>query len=194
MKKGLKLTDILVTVVIAVVFGIVYRVWGDVYNLASVPGIQLEQFVYGMWFMASTAAFLIIRKPGVAFLAEVAAALAEMLLGSQFSVSSLTYGIAQGLCAELVFAAFGYKRYTAAVAGMAGMASGAGALVFDYFKSYLTELQPWNLSLYIVLRFVGSFLITGPLAYALVKALEKTGVTQLVRPASLDDYQALDRK
>jgi energy-coupling factor transport system substrate-specific component len=194
MLRGLKLTDVLVTVVIAVVFGIIYRLWGDVYNVLQVTGFQLEQLAYGMWFVAATVAFLVIRKPGVALLAEVAAAAAEMIMGSQYSIGALTYGIVQGLCAELVFAAFGYKRYSAFVAGLAGMASGVGALIFDFIKGYMADLQSWNLLLAIVLRMVGSFIITGPVAYALVKALEKTGVTQLVRPASADDIRALDKK
>ncbi|MBP1156676.1 MULTISPECIES: ECF transporter S component [unclassified Paenibacillus] len=194
MSKRLKLTDILVTVVIAVVFSIIYRVWTDVYNLAKLPGIQLDQFMYGMWFMAATVAFLIIRKPGVAFLAEVAAASGELIVGSPYGVEVLTYGVLQGIGAELIFAAFLYKRFSAAVAGLAGIAAGTGALALDFFKGYLLELQTWNLVLYIVMRFIGSFLICGPLAYLLVKALEKTGVTQLVRPASAGDYEDLDRK
>ncbi|MGG1598998.1 ECF transporter S component [Paenibacillus naphthalenovorans] len=194
MSKRLKLTDILVTVVIAVVFSIIYRVWTDIYNLAKLPGIQLDQLMYGMWFMAATVAFLIIRKPGVAFLAEVAAASGELITGSPYGVELLTYGVLQGIGAELVFAAFLYQRYSAAAAGLAGVAAGAGALALDFFKGYLIELQTWNLILYIVMRFIGGYLFCGPLAYLLVKALEKTGVTQLVRPATAEDYQALDRK
>ncbi|MEK8127588.1 ECF transporter S component [Paenibacillus filicis] len=193
MSKGLKLTDILVTIVIAVVFGIIYRVWGDVYNVFKVPGIPLEQLIYGMWYMAATVAFLIIRKPGVALLAEVAAALFEMLLGSHYSVASLTYGIVQGLCAELTFAAFRYRNHSLVVAGLAGIASGLGALVMDIFGNYLMEYSPWLVVQYVLYRFVGAFLICGTLAYGLVKALEKTGVTQLVRPVSQDDLDALGK-
>lgn len=194
MSKRLKLTDILVTVVIAVVFSVIYRVWSDVYNLAKLPGIQLDQFMYGMWFMAATVAFLIIRKPGVALLAEIAAASGELIAGSPYGVEVFTYGILQGIGAELMFAVFLYKRYSAFAAGLAGMAAGAGALALDFFKGYLIDLNTWSLVLYIVMRFLGAYLICGPLAALLVKALEKTGVTQLVRPASADDYKALDRK
>lgn len=194
MSKGLKLTDVLVTVVIAVVFGVIYRVWGDVYNLLALAGLQLEQLSYGMWFIAGTVAYLLIRKPGVALLAETAAAAVELILGSHFSIGALTYGIVQGLFAEAVFAAFRYRRYTVTVAGLGGMASGAGALVFDLFKGYMTDLQTWSLLLYVLFRFAGSYLIAGVCAFALVKALEKTGVAGLVRPAAADDYSALDRR
>lgn len=194
MSKGLKLTDILVTIVIAIVFGIIYRLWGDVSNLVKLAGLQLDQLVYGLWFMAATVAALLIRKPGVALLAEVAAASGELIAGSQYGVESLTYGIVQGLCAELVFALFRYRSFSAATACLAGVASAAGSLVFDGFKGYLLDLESWNLILYFVFRVVGSVFITGLCAYWLVKALEATGVTQLIRPASRADFDALERK
>ncbi|UUZ84267.1 ECF transporter S component [Paenibacillus sp. P26] len=146
MSKGLKLTDILVTVVIAVVFAVVYRLWGDVSNIAKlVPGLQLDQLIYGLWFIASSVAYLIIRKPGVALLAEAAAASGELLAGSQYGVEALTYGIVQGLCAELIFAAFRYRKYSASAAGLAGIAAAAGSLVFDVVKGYTADYQSWSL-------------------------------------------------
>jgi energy-coupling factor transport system permease protein len=72
-KKGLKLTDILVTILISLVFGMVYKIWGPLYYAIKPFGLHLDQLIYGMWFMAGTVAFLIIRKPGVALLAEIAA-------------------------------------------------------------------------------------------------------------------------
>lgn len=189
--KGLKLTDILVTVVIAVVFGLIYRIWGPVYDLVKITGLQTEQLSYGMWFIASTAAFLIIRKPGVALLAELAASVFEMLIGSQYSVDSLTYGILQGLGAELVFALFAYRSFSLAVTCLAGIGAGAGSLVMDWYKGYLVELQGWNITLYFVFRLISCVVITGGVAYYLVKALEATGVTRIVRPVSDEDRHSL---
>jgi energy-coupling factor transport system substrate-specific component len=194
MSKGLKLTDVLVTIVIAVVFGIIYRLWGDVSNIAKLAGLQLDQLVYGVWFMAAVVAFLVIRKPGVALLAEIAAASGELIMGSQYGVESLTYGIVQGLCAELVFLLFRYRRFSVGTACLAGVASAVGSLIFDGFKGYLLDLESWNLILYFVFRVVGAIFFTGLCSYGLVKALEATGVTQLVRPASRADFDALERK
>lgn len=42
-------------------------------------GLHLDQLLYGMWFIAGTVAYFIIRKPGVALLAEIAAASGEFL-------------------------------------------------------------------------------------------------------------------
>ncbi|MEK3720797.1 MULTISPECIES: ECF transporter S component [unclassified Paenibacillus] len=194
MSKGLKLTDILVTVVISVVFAIIYRLWGDVSNVVKLAGFQLDQLMYGVWFMAAVVAFLIIRKPGVALLAEIAAASGELIAGSQYGVEALTYGIAQGLGAELIFLLFAYRRFSITAACLAGVASAIASLVFDAFKGYLLDLESWNLILYFVFRIIGSIFFTGLCSYGLVKALEATGVTQLVRPASQADFDALERK
>jgi energy-coupling factor transport system substrate-specific component len=190
-RKGLTLSDILVTIVIAIVFGIVFRIWGPVYDSVKIVGLQFEQITYGMWFIAATVAFLLIRKPGVALLAEVAAGLFEMLLGASYSLESLTYAIAQGIGAELVFALFAYRSYSLLTACLAGIGAGIGSLGMDLYRGYLVELQGWNLALYFTFRLISSIVITGWLAYAIVRALEKTGVTRSLRPVSDADRRSL---
>lgn len=192
MQKGLKLTDILVTIIIAFIFGIVYKIWGPVYSVVSTVGLHVDQLIYGMWFIAATVAFLIIRKPGVAVLAEVAAAHGEFIFGGQWGVSTLIFGLGQGLAAELIFAAFRYKRYDLFTVSLAAILSAIASLLIDYYYGYIGDLALWNLLLYIGFRIIGSIIIAGIFAYLIVQALEKTGVTNLVRPASSKDYRALD--
>jgi energy-coupling factor transport system substrate-specific component len=193
MSKGLKLTDILVTVVIAIVFGIVYKLWSPLYAAVAPLGLHIDQLLYGMWFIAATVAFLIIRKPGVAFLAEVAAASGEFLMGSEWGLEVLIYGVLQGLGAELVFMLFLYKRFDLLVVSLAAVGSTVGSFIMDFYKGYIGDLALWNLSLFMGARVIGAILITGVFAYVLVKALEKTGVTNLVRSANQSDYDALNQ-
>lgn len=192
MKKGLKLTDILVTIVIAIVFGIVYKIWSPVYYAVKPFGLQIDQLLYGMWFIAGTVAYLLIRKPGVALLAETAAASGELFLGSEYGLEVLLYGVAQGLFAELIFAIFRYRKTNVWVVSLAAIASGIASILFDFYKGYIEDLVWWNLTLYIAARLIGSVLIAGVGAVGLSKALEATGVTQLVRGTSIDDVRALD--
>lgn len=191
MKKGLKLTDILVTIVISIVFGIIYKVWGPLYYAIKPLGLHLDQFIYGMWFIAANVAYLIIRKPGVALLAEIAASSGEFIMGSEWGLEVLLYGVVQGLFAELVFAAFRYKRFGLIVLSLAAAAAAVGSLIMDQYKGYIGDLALWNLVLYIVVRLIGAIVISGVFGHYLVKALEATGVTNLVRPASQKDYDAL---
>ncbi|WLD93890.1 ECF transporter S component [Alkalihalobacillus sp. AL-G] len=193
MSKGLKLTDVLVTIVIAIVFGIIYKLWGPLYAFVKPFGLQLDQLIYGMWFIAATVAFLIIRKPGVAFLAEFAAASGEFLMGSEWGLQVLMSGVVQGLFAEFIFMAFRYKRFDIMIVSLAAIGSAIGSLIMDYYNGYIGDLALWNLSLLVGFRFIGSILIAGVGAYYLVKALEATGVTSLVRPTTKQDYDALDQ-
>ncbi|WP_241154360.1 ECF transporter S component [Staphylospora marina] len=194
MNKGLKLTDILVTVVISVVFGVVYKLWGPLYYAVKPFGLHLDQFLYGMWFIAAAVAFLIIRKPGVAVLAEMAAASGELIMGSEWGLETMIYGLVQGLFAELIFALFRYKRYDLPVLFLAAAASTVGSLIMDFWKGYIDELAAWNLTLYIGMRLIGALVIAGWFARVLVNALDATGVTRLVRPASREDWDSLDRE
>ncbi|XID92450.1 ECF transporter S component [Paenibacillaceae bacterium WGS1546] len=191
--RGLKLTDILITVVIAVVFGIIYKLWGPMYDVFKPIGLHAEQLSYGMWFLAGTFAFLVLRKPGVAVLAEVAAASVSALLGSEWGVSTLWYGLLQGLGAELVFAAFLYRNASVWSASLAAIGAAAGSLVLDFGYGYIGQLSAWNYTLLIGFRLIGSVVIAGIFAYSLSKALELTGVTKMLRPATKQDYDALRR-
>lgn len=194
MSKGLKLTDILVTIVIAIAFGIVYIVWGSLYYVVKPIGLHADQLIYGMWFIAATVAYLVIRKPGVALLAEIAAASGEFILGSPWGLTVLLYGVVQGLFAEAVFMLFRYKKYNVAVVVLAAIASCLGSVIMDFAYGEIGDLTAWNLTLFLVARFLGSILFAGVFAYYLVSALEMTGVTKLVRPLSSSDFDALDQK
>ncbi|ANB60553.1 ECF transporter S component [Anoxybacteroides amylolyticum] len=193
MQKGLKLADILTTVVISIVFGIVYKLWGPFYYFVKPFGLHIDQFIYGMWFIAATVAFLVIRKPGVALLAEIAASSGEFIMGSEWGLEVLLYGVVQGLFAEVAFAAFRYKRFDLFVVSLAAIGSTIGSLIMDFYKGYIEALAPWNLALFLIARFVGAILISGVFASSLVKALEATGVTQLVRSATKEDFDQLNR-
>jgi energy-coupling factor transport system permease protein len=191
LKRGLKLTDTLVAITISIVFGVVYKMWGPLYYAVKPFGLHLDQFIYGMWFMAGTVAFLIIRKPGVALLTEIAASSGELFMGSEWGLSVLLYGIVQGICVELSFAVFRYKRFGIGALSLAAVTSTIGSLGMDFYKEYIGDLVLWNLILLISARLLGAIIISGVLAHFLVKALEATGVTHLVRPPSQQDYDAL---
>jgi energy-coupling factor transport system permease protein len=189
----LRLTDILVTVVLSIGFGVIYKIWGPLYNMIKPFGLHADQLIYGMWFMAATVAFLIIRKPGVALLAEIAASSGEFLMGSEWGLEVLLFGVVQGLFAEAVFFVTRYKRTSLIIISLAAVMSAFGSILMDMYKGYIGDLATWNLLLFLGARLLGSVLIAGVGAFYLVKALEQTGVTSLVRPTEKKDYEALDR-
>ncbi|ALA50877.1 ECF transporter S component [Shouchella clausii] len=193
-KNRLRLTDMIVTILISVVFAVVYRLWTPVTDLVSLPGLQADQLLYGMWFIAGTIAALLIKKPGVALLAETAAASGEFFAGSPYGPLLLLYGALQGLGIELAFALFKYRVYTVWTASLGAVFASFASLGLDYFNAYLSDLTTWNITLRVVFRTLGSIIIAGFLASALVRALEKTGVSTLLRPVSQADYDLFASK
>lgn len=181
-RKKLTLVDILVTVMIATVFAVVYRLWSPISDLVGVFGLQLEQLIYGMWFIAGTLAALIIRKPFVALIAETAAASGEFIAGSPYGGILLIYGIAQGIGMECAFALFRYKVFTIWTAMLGGVFASFASLGLDFLYANIGQLSAWVLTLRIVFRTVGAILITGVLAAKLVQALQKTGVLNDIQP------------
>lgn len=197
MSKGknttLNLTDILVTIVIALVFGLVFRLMGPVYDLVQPLGLHLDALLYGIWFIAAPFAALLIRKPGVAFLAETAAALAEMLFAGSGGIVNLYYGLLQGAFSEAVFAIWRYKKFSVSVVSLSALAALIASIILDAGYAYLPMLAGWNLILYLIFRIIGAILLSGLLPYVLVKGLEKTGVTQSLRPVTKEDYDVLNK-
>lgn len=187
--KKLKFSDLLITIMIGVVFGITMKFWDDLYTVVKPILPIARQLLYGMWFMVAPFAFLLIRKPGVALLASIAAAALSAFIGHGFSV--LMYGFVQGLAAELLFASFRYKRFGIAVAGLAGIASCIAGFFLDLFYGY-ANLELWALFVKYGLRTVSAFLFTGLFAFWIVRALEATGVTNLIRPVSKEAYDELN--
>lgn len=191
MSKGLKLSEILVTVLISVIFAIIYNLWWLFYNVAQVAGLHLEQLTYGVWFMAAIVCYLIIPKPGIALLAEFAAGAGETIVMGKFDIPTIIYALLQGLVCEIVFAIFKYQSRSVMVAMLAGLVTALVSFPVDYFYGYLNEVAGWNLILFIVFRAISGIIIAGLLSYLLVKALDQTGVTKVFRPASKDDYDTL---
>lgn len=188
---GLKFTDILVTIMIAIVFGVIFKLWDSVHGVMSPLFFQADELVYGMWFMAGPFAYLLIRKPGVALLASLAAANVSALLGSAWGLWTIVYGFAQGLGPELVFMAARYRKSGLALAGIAGIFAGIGSFIVDVYYGY-ANYEFWLLIIKYGLRTISAFVFCGIFAYYLVKALEATGVTKLIRPVTKEDMDALN--
>ncbi|MDR0267017.1 ECF transporter S component [Paenibacillus sp.] len=191
-RKGLKLSDLLVTILLSLVLGVVYHFWSSVYDLFKPLFFQAHQLAYGVWFLAPTLAMLLIRKPGVAILAEVAAAHVEILFGSEWGIQLVLYSVVQGLAAEMVFAVFRYRSFRMGTAAFAGAAAAIGSLLIDIYYGYVADYTLWMVLYKYTLRIISSAVLAGYLAYALAKSLEATGVTQLLRPVAKQDYEALD--
>lgn len=190
-RNGLTLTDVLITVVIALVFAVIYSLWDGIYTILQPFGLHLNELVYGMWFIAAIVAYLIIRKPGVALIAEFAAASGETIVLLQFDISLIMYGLIQGLVCELVFMFFKYKSTSLIVAVLAGITAALSTFPLDWYYGYLGHLETWNLALMFSFRILSGALVAGYLGHLLYKALKETGVLKFVGQRADDSHEEL---
>ncbi|CAM4195926.1 ECF transporter S component [Jeotgalicoccus halotolerans] len=190
-RNGLTLTDILITVVIALVFAVIYSLWDGIYTILQPFGLHLNELVYGMWFIAAIVAYLVIRKPGVALIAEFAAASGETIVLLQFDISLIMYGLIQGLACELIFMFFRYKSTSLMVAVLAGIAAALSTLPLDWYYGYLGMLETWNLVLMFSFRILSGALVAGWLGHLLYKALKETGVLKFVGQRHGNSHEGL---
>ena len=133
MSKGLKLSEILVTVLISVVFAIIYNLWWFFYNITQVAGIHLRAAYIWCLVYGSSCLLLNYSKPGIAILAELAAGAGETIVMGKFDIPTIIYALLQGVACEIIFAIFKYQSRSAAVAMLAGLVTALATFPVDYF-------------------------------------------------------------
>ena len=171
------LRETLIVAMLGAVFAVLYLGWVQVWLIAqAIFGSVTMDVVMGFWFIASIVAAAIIRKPGVAFVAELLAAGVEILLGSPAGLMLLVGGAVQGAGAEAVFAATRWRNYSLPVL----IAAGVGAAVFSFAYTWIrfdyAALAPGLLVAMFALRCLSGAVLGGFLGHVLVEALYRTGV------------------
>lgn len=179
-----ELKDIIMMAILGVIFSAIYLAVFDgglVLSTALAPfGLSNFAFeiIYGVWFMASTLAAYIIRKPGVALVCEVLASVVELLMGNSGGITVVLTGIIQGAGAELVFAAFRYRKWNLTSMSLAGMASAVFIFVYELFYLNYITLAPGMLIAQLLVRFASAFVFSGLVCKLAGDALAKTGVVK----------------
>ncbi len=128
----------------------------------------------GLWVLPGVLGGLVVRKPGAALYTELVAALVEALLGNQWGFSTVYYGFLEGLGAELVLAVFLYRRFGLLVALAAGAGAGLALGLLDITVAYPAYPAADKLA-YVGIAVVSGAVLAGGLAWALTRALARTG-------------------
>lgn len=176
--QGWRTTDIVVCAVIGVAFGVVFWAWNLLWAafgpfFTGFP--PLQAFMYGTWLLPAVVAPLVIRKPGAAIFAETLAATVSALLGAQWGLLTIVYGLMQGGAAELVFAFTLYRVWRLPTALLAAAAAGAAAWLLDVAVFYEAWATEWQL-VYGALLVPSAVAIAGIGGWFLVRAIAETGV------------------
>ncbi len=173
-----RVVDIVVASVLAVAAGLVFVFWNVASNpiseplSAALPGLQA--LAGGGWLFAGVLTALVIRKPGAALYGELVAATVSALVGNQWGVLTIESGLVQGLGAELVFAAFLYRRWNLPVAVLAGAVAGLALAINDLILWYPGSATAFA-TIYTASAIVSGALIAGVLSWFVVRGLAKTG-------------------
>ena len=174
-----RVIDIVTAAVLGVACGLIFAAWNSVGN-AALEGLKaitpgLDGLATGVWLLGGTLGGYVIRKPGAALFVELMAATVSMALGSQWAVETIYSGLAQGLGAEVVFALVAYRRFNAAIVGLAGAVSFAFEWVLELFLyAHIEKGLLYNV-IYLVCGMASGIVLAGLLAWALTNALAKTG-------------------
>jgi energy-coupling factor transport system substrate-specific component len=169
--------DIVVASTIAVVFGVVFWAWDNLWSVLTIA-VPLKAVVYGVWVLAGPLGALVVRKPGAALYTEFLAGLFSALVAVSWSGASIVvYGLLQGAAAELAFLLVRYRRWTLPVALLAGLLAGLMAAVLDLwiYRYYDGFSSSWQLS-YLLIVAASGLVLAGGLSWVLVRALAATGV------------------
>jgi energy-coupling factor transport system substrate-specific component len=170
--------DIVVAAVIAVAFGVVFYGWDTLWNgldktFAAFP--PAKALVYGVWFLPGVLGPAVIRKPGSGVFPSVVAAALSALLGAQWGLTTILYGLLQGVAGEAPYAATGYRSNKLPIALISGMLAGAAAGYLDIVLYYPTWKVSWRVD-QVAIAAASGLVIAGLGGWLLTRALAETGV------------------
>ncbi len=172
-----KLRDIVLMVILAVVCGGIYRVWDVLYPFVNTVWVPSQGIINGFWFIASGLVPYIIRRPGAALIAELAAAMVEQALGSQFGLQNLVWGLTQGIGAEAAFALFAWRNYHLGTMLLSGALAGVGASLTWYLQGGAAYTQSIIL-LYFLFSMISGAVMGGLVPKLIGDALNRAGIVR----------------
>ena len=176
-----KLKDILMIGIIGVLFSFVFL--GADYLGALLVAVRTPfglgalgyEPIYGLWFMAAIVATYIIQKKGVGIVAEMIAALIEVLMGSMFGPLVFVTGFVQGFGCELGFIVTRYKRFDTLPVVLGSIFCAICSIIWNYFSyGYYMYTLP-IIAAMLVIRII-SAVVFGLIAKLLADGLAKAGV------------------
>ena len=177
--RGWRVVDIVVAAVLGVACGLILWAWNgpgyawyEAMN-ALTPG--LGGLAQGIWLIGGPLGGLIIRRPGAAVFVELVAAIVSMLLGSSWGISTLLFGLAEGLGAEIAFLIFAYRRFSWPIAMLSGVLAGAAEWASELLTGNMAKTWTFNIT-YLVCNMISGAILAGLLAWWLARALARTGV------------------
>ena len=177
-------SDLVLIAVVAAISGVVNtgisQVWAGLNALGPLQGATLQ----GAFMWNYLLIYFLVRKPGAMFIVALLELGMESLLGNTAGLSSLGWGITQGLAAEAVMAAVNYGVIGWWVFGLAGAAASQFGTVWTYYL-YGWQADQATYWLATLIDLVSGFFLSGLLGLWIGRLIESTGLVRATRrPAS----------
>lgn len=172
--KNYTIFEMVFICVSSVALGVAFWGWTFAYEITK-PALKLVGLNYlaaGFWIFASVFTPLIVRRPFVAIIASVIAAGVEGVI-THWGAMALVWGLVQGLGAEVIFAATGYRKWSLYTVLAASVMSASASFVLDYFYYGYSQIA-LTLQLTQYLSFViSAAVLSGFLSHILFERLKK---------------------
>ena len=133
-KNTLTISEITFISIMAAAMGVAWWGYTLVFSIIEpfLKAVALNGLFDGVWFMGGTFFAYIIRKPGSGILGETIAAVIQGFI-SKWGITSLYYGVLQGLATELIFWLFRYKRWNIWSMCLASLATAFVCFILNMF-------------------------------------------------------------
>lgn len=172
-----KTKDVVVTAMISVVVGLLFTGLDTIYMpLSSLLGTVFVEVLFGIYCFSPMLPFYIIRKPGIALLGGVIAALINILSGSPYGIHILVAGVLEGIACEIVFMTRKYHTFNFGMLAIAGALAAIFITIRDCIVFGLIKMPAPIIAGTIAVRLVSAVFVGALLVTLICKAIAKTGV------------------
>ena len=172
-------SDLVIMAVLGALAGVINTWMGNVWFAANTVSPIYGAALQGTFMWAYILSYFLVRKSGSMLVIGVIEAGVEALLGNQAGLSTLGWGVTQGIGAEVVMWFCNYSKFGWLALGLAG----AGASQFGTLWSFV--LYGWSsLNDYLLaapINLVSGFIFSGLLGWGLGKMIENTGLLRATR-------------
>ena len=172
-------SDLVIMAVLGALAGVINTWMGNVWYAANTVSPIYGAALQGTFMWAYVLAYFLVRKSGAMLIIGVIEAGVEALLGNQAGLSTLGWGVTQGIAAEVVMWFCMYSKFGWLALGLAG----AGASQFGTLWSFI--LYGWSsLNDYLIaapINLISGFIFSGLLGWGLGKMIENTGLLRATR-------------
>lgn len=178
--------DLVTAAMLGVAFGVAFWGWDLVYTAPSNALYALFAPLTGLlaapWLLGGLVGGLVVRRPGAALITEIVGASVEALIGNQWGWGTVISGGLQGLGVEIALAIFLWKRFGPGVAMLGGLLAAVLEVCCYEWWAYVADFSWTSKLVYLGSFALSAVVVAGPLAWAITRALAKTGAIRSLPP------------